>query len=239
MWIETTPGIGRIIEVTSSSRWASLLPTTSARMSKPTRGDHHVVDLLDRRELLGHRLQGSLDDDADHRLAREPELERIGHGDDLHHVGLDQLRDTLANVVLGEAQRLTDDGVGTAAVLLELFDDRLGVRVDLHPGGPAWGSRGSQALAVRAPLALDHSASPPRACLGAKDTGSDGSRTDSGQRSGTRAVVSGHPSPGRQPGDPALSAGPRLFRVCHRRRTQPSLIPSRAAVLAPTYDSGG
>ena len=34
-WIETTPGMGRIIEVTSSSRWASLLPTTSARMSKP------------------------------------------------------------------------------------------------------------------------------------------------------------------------------------------------------------
>ena len=30
-----TPGMGRIIEVTSSSRWASLLPTTSARMSKP------------------------------------------------------------------------------------------------------------------------------------------------------------------------------------------------------------
>ena len=35
MWIETTPGMGRMRAVTSSSRWASLWPTTSARMSKP------------------------------------------------------------------------------------------------------------------------------------------------------------------------------------------------------------
>ena len=53
-----------------------------------TGGDDHVVDLLDVGERLGDRLARCLDDDAEHRLPGEAELERVGHGGDLHDPGV-------------------------------------------------------------------------------------------------------------------------------------------------------
>jgi hypothetical protein len=98
-------------------------------------GDHHVVHLLDGRHRLGHRLQLTLDDDADHGLAREPELQRIGDRHDLHHAGGDELFDAVLHSGLGEPDGLSDVGIGAAPVGLQLFDDRLGGGVDDHAGG--------------------------------------------------------------------------------------------------------
>ena len=76
-----------------------------------------VVDLLEVGEGVGDGLHRPVDPDADHRLPGEPELERVGDGDDLHHAGVDQPLHALADGGLGEADHLADRGVRTAAVL--------------------------------------------------------------------------------------------------------------------------
>ena len=93
--------------------------------------DHHVVDLLHLRELVGDRLELTHRLDPDHRLAGEAELERIGHRDHLHHTAVGQPLDALTDCCLGQADHLADGRVGAAAVLLELLDDCLGDCVEL------------------------------------------------------------------------------------------------------------
>ena len=62
----------------------------------------------------------ALDPDADHRLAREAELERVGDRDDLHDAGVGEPLHALAHGGLREPDDLADRGVGATSVLLEL-----------------------------------------------------------------------------------------------------------------------
>ena len=82
---------------------------------------------------------GAVDVDPDHRLAAEAELQRVGDRDDLHDAGVGEPLHPLAHGGLGEPDRLADRGVGAAAVLLQLLDDRLGDVVEHvvcpRPGG--------------------------------------------------------------------------------------------------------
>ncbi|GAA3136129.1 hypothetical protein GCM10020001_068400 [Nonomuraea salmonea] len=59
------------------------------------RREHHIVDLVDGRQLVGDRLQVALAVDADHGLAGEAERERVGDRDDLHDPGVLQPLDAL------------------------------------------------------------------------------------------------------------------------------------------------
>ena len=76
--------------------------------------------------------------DADHRLARETELHRVGDRDDLHHAGVDHALDALAHRGLGQSDGLADARIGPPAVLLQFLDDRFGQLVELHAGPAAW-----------------------------------------------------------------------------------------------------
>ena len=96
-------------------------------------GDDDVVDLVERGERVGDRLERPVHPDPDHRLAREPELQRVGDRDDLHHAAVDQPLDALADGGLGQPDDLADGGVRAAAVLLELLDDRLRDVVEGEP----------------------------------------------------------------------------------------------------------
>ena len=77
----------------------------------------------------------------------------IGDRDDLHHARTDQPLHPLPDGGLGEPDRLADGGVRPAAVLLELFDDRLGDVVQHHPRSPvtARSERSDSAAAVPPP----------------------------------------------------------------------------------------
>ena len=81
------------------------------------RGDHHVVDLFQGRELLGDLLEVIAAPDPDHGLAAEPQRHRVGHGDDLHRPGVEQPLDPLAGRGLGQAKRA---GCFTVGLLLEV-----------------------------------------------------------------------------------------------------------------------
>ena len=59
------------------------------------RGQHHVVDLVHAGELVGDLLHVAVAAQADHGLAPEAELERVGDRDDLHDAGLVQPLDAL------------------------------------------------------------------------------------------------------------------------------------------------
>ncbi len=85
-------------------------------------------------ELVGDTVEVALDADADHGLAGEADLERIGDRDDLHDPRVEQPLDPLAHGGLGQADGLADRGVRPAAVLLELLDDRLGDVVEQAVG---------------------------------------------------------------------------------------------------------
>ena len=91
-------------------------------------------------QLDGHAPQVAVDLEADHGHTAEPERERIGHRDDLHHPSVDHLLDTLADGRLGHPHRGGDAGVGPAAVLLELLDDGLGDIVEDHGRGRGHGT---------------------------------------------------------------------------------------------------
>ena len=73
-----------------------------------------------------------VDPDADHRLAVEAELHRVGDRDDLHDARLGELLHALAHGGLAEPDRLADLGVEPAAVVLQLLDDRLRDVVEVH-----------------------------------------------------------------------------------------------------------
>jgi hypothetical protein len=90
------------------------------------RGDHHVVDRGDLREPVRGVLQLRRCAQADHRLAGEAQLERVGDRDDLHHARVQQPLHPLAHGRLGQPHRAADRGVGPATVLLQLLDDPLG-----------------------------------------------------------------------------------------------------------------
>ncbi len=101
-------------------------------------GQHDVVDGVDLRQLLGD-LRGVPPRAADpnHRLSGEPpQLERIGHRDDLHDTGIHQTLHPLAHRRLREPDGLTDRGIGTTAVLLQLLDNGLGHLVQLDRSVP-------------------------------------------------------------------------------------------------------
>ena len=99
------------------------------------RGDDDVVDLGHLRERVGDALDVALDVDADHGLAAEAHLERVGDRDDLHDAGVEQPLHPLAHGGLGQADGLADRGVGLPAVLLQLLDDRLGESSSTTAGG--------------------------------------------------------------------------------------------------------
>ena len=85
-------------------------------------------------ELPGQSLRIAGAADADHRLAGEAELERIGYRDDLQQAALAELLNAVAHSSFRQANGLADRRVGTPAVGLEFFDDLLrdGVEVCRH-----------------------------------------------------------------------------------------------------------
>jgi len=86
------------------------------------RGQHHVVDLVHAGHLVGDLLHGAVAAQADHGLAPEAELERVGDRDDLHDAAVDQPLDPLAHRRLGQPDRLADRRVGPPPVRLQLLD---------------------------------------------------------------------------------------------------------------------
>ena len=68
-------------------------------------GDHHVVDLVERGDRVGDRLERPAGPDADHRLPGEAELEGVGDRDDLHHPAVHEPLHALPHRRLGEARR--------------------------------------------------------------------------------------------------------------------------------------
>jgi hypothetical protein len=91
-----------------------------------------VVDLRHPRQRVGDRLDVALGADPDHRLPGEAELERVGHGDDLHHAAVEQTLYALPHSRLGQPDGLPDRGVRHPAVLLQLLDDALGDVVEVR-----------------------------------------------------------------------------------------------------------
>src|SRR4051812_7939759 len=91
----------------------------------PAGGEHAVVDLVDLADRLGGetRVTGHRDRHRGHHP--ETEGDRVGYGDDLQGSRVDQRLHPLPDGGLGQADRVTDRGVGAAAVLLELAQDRL------------------------------------------------------------------------------------------------------------------
>ena len=69
------------------------------------------------------RAHVALDRDADHGLAGEAELQRVGDRDDLHDPRLAQALDPAAHRRLGQPDRLGDGAVGLAPVALQRLDD--------------------------------------------------------------------------------------------------------------------
>ncbi len=65
------------------------------------------------------------DADADHGLPGEPHLQRVGDGDDLHDVAVDELLHPLPDRRLGEPYLARDGDERLPAVLLEQLDDAL------------------------------------------------------------------------------------------------------------------
>ncbi len=99
-------------------------------------GEDEVVDLGNRGESVGDGVDVTLGLDADHRLAVEAQRERVGHGDYLHDVVLDQALNALANRGLRQTDVACELRVGATAVFLETLDDRLvgGVERARRPG---------------------------------------------------------------------------------------------------------
>ena len=111
--------------------------TTSVEQVERAGGDHHVVDLAQLGEPVGDRLEVARGPYADHGLAGEAELERVGDRDDLHHAGVEQPLHPLADRRLGQPDRLADRRVRPPAVLLELLDDLLGHVVEQGVAAPS------------------------------------------------------------------------------------------------------
>ena len=136
--VEDTDSMLRIFSEISSSRCSSLSHDRLDEEVVGPGGDHDVVDLGQRGQRVGDRLQRALDPDADHRLAGEAELERVGDRDDLHDAGVEQPLDPLADRGLGQADDLADGCVGTPAVLLQLLDDGLRDVIEVRAFPVAW-----------------------------------------------------------------------------------------------------
>ncbi len=96
--------------------------------------------------LSATRRDVAFDRDADHRLAGEAQLQRVGHRDDLHDPRLAQPLDPAAHRSLGEPDRLGDGAVGLPAVALKCLDDGPIGRVEQGAG------RLGVCLAARPPL---------------------------------------------------------------------------------------
>ena len=65
-------------------------------------GDHDVVDLVERGERVGDLAGVAAGADADHRLAGEADLHRVGDADDLQDAGVEQPLHPLADGGLGQ-----------------------------------------------------------------------------------------------------------------------------------------
>ena len=65
----------------------------------------------------------------------KPDLERVGHRDDLHDAGVGEALHALAHGGLGQPDALPIVAYGSPAVLLELLDDRLGDVVERRVPG--------------------------------------------------------------------------------------------------------
>ena len=87
---------------------------------------------------LGDHGSVPLGADADHGLAAEADLERVGDGDDLHHAGVQQPLHPLPDGGLRQPDGLPDGRVWTSTVLLQLLDDPLRQLVE-HEAGPVAG----------------------------------------------------------------------------------------------------
>ena len=90
-------------------------------------GDHDVVDLVERRELVGDRLEGAADPDRRSSPAGRSRA-RVGSVTATTCITprVDQPLHALADGGLGQPDHLADRGVRASAVLLQLLDDGLG-----------------------------------------------------------------------------------------------------------------
>ena len=115
--------------------------------------DHEVVDLGERGEAVGDGADVTLDADADHRHAPEPEHHRVGDGDDLGDPDLDQPAHALAHRRLGQPDLLRELRVRPTAVVLERFDEGL-VDVVERDGSGRFGHRSRMTRGRPAPQAI-------------------------------------------------------------------------------------
>ena len=166
-----TPGIDRTESLRTCSSRSSSSQTISARRSKRAGAHHHVVDLVQGRQLVGHLSHVALDRDADHGLAGEAELQRVGDGHDLHDPRLAQTLDTAAHGRLGQPDLFGDRPVGLAPVALERLDDGPVGRVEERARRPVprsfWGPASTALIGVghRTPrFAPSASGAEPQIC---------------------------------------------------------------------------
>ena len=118
-----TPGIDRTESLSTCKQALVVLADHLGQEVEGAGAHDDVIDLGQSGELVGHHPHVAFDGEPDHGLAGEAELERIGHGDDLHDPGLAQPLHPAPHGRLGQAHRLGDGPVGLSPVALERLDN--------------------------------------------------------------------------------------------------------------------
>src|SRR5690348_4080676 len=88
--------------------------------------DNEVDDLIKHRDLPGSFQQAlSCNANGDHAGKREPHFQRVGDGDNLHHLVVYQVGDPLPHAGFRDAKFRRQLGEGTASIELERINDAL------------------------------------------------------------------------------------------------------------------
>ena len=252
MSVLATPGTARISSLRRRSRSSSSSQTSSAEHVERPGRDHEVVDLGQAGEPVGDGADVTVDADADHGHAPEPQHHRVGDGHDLGDADLDQPPHALAHRRLRQPHLLRELRVRPTAVVLERLDETL-VDVVERDGSGRFGHRWRMTRRPPAPQAIRRSdRSPSRirapsgfpaaipcvACRRVRAAGRLVPRAPALARRGgarrDRGVGAGTAPGGRRRGDDRR----RVLRRHRRRRPGPTGSPGSSCSRPATKGAG-